>query len=194
MSQDLSYWACWISVGSYSWGQSWVSKVELIKFLLCVWYNLFLACLFKSYSICISELKNKHPLYFLQKLLSVRVLHRDRRVPAVWSGLWDGQVWGEHLCAGKEAFHTWGAQKNKHSMCLCMSLRCVTMTLWNGFQLTWLLTPWNLLHRGLFHGCLNTSLERTRLVCMCVHVFSFSFIYCMYKLLLYKLLLKVVIM
>lgn len=48
-----------------------------------------------------------------QKLISVAVLYWDRTVPAVWSDLWDWQIWGKCVWAREEPFHIWSA-RNLH--------------------------------------------------------------------------------
>lgn len=104
-----------------------------------------------------------------------RVLFWDRTMSAVWSDLWDWQIWGERKTFNVQVQETF---KKLTPSCLFTCLRPVTMTLWNGFQLMRHPTSWKLQQWELSDDCMNTSLVPTRMVSVCINfLFTFYFIF-----------------
>lgn len=95
-----------------------------------------------------------------------RVLFWDRTMSAVWSDLWDWQIWGERKTFKFQVQETF---KKLTPSCWFTCLRPVTMTLWNGFQLMRHPTSWKLQQWELSDDCMNTSLVPTRMVSVCIN-------------------------
>lgn len=206
VSQDLPFWTCCFPAGANSWGQSWVRNLNLIP----IFYSMFLHLTKNTQNKCIliriwrTEDINHNFLYLskddytvmkslynictgaslilsaliTQKFIRVKVLLWNRTMSAVRPDLWDWPVWGERnlfICQMQET-------DNKLTRArLFMSLRFVTMTLWNGLRPRSRPSSWRSQQWEPSDDCINTSLAPMRKVWVCVCVCPIIYLWAVFK-------------